>query len=66
MTKFSEKKQAQRDVRLEKLEKIVSALIADVEVLRQRLAKVEVVFSGKGDMDRDVTCMNDGRRPETD
>lgn len=75
MTKFSEKKQAQGDLpalraRLERAEKLVSALISDVEFLKQRLAKVEVVFGavgkGKVDLDHDVTCMHDGRRPETD
>lgn len=65
MTNFSDKKEAQKVAefrkRLEKAEKLVSALIMDVEFLKQRLAKVEVVKAGPQEPD-----IADEQRPETE
>jgi hypothetical protein len=66
VTKFHDKKESQSlaalEKRIEKLEKLVSALVSDGEFLKQRLAKVEVVKAGPQEPD----IIADEQRPETE
>jgi hypothetical protein len=52
--------------RLERTEAIVSALVADVELIKQRLAKVEVVKAGPQDPAVMEPDQEDPQRPETE
>jgi hypothetical protein len=65
MTNFSDKKEAQSVAamrkRLDHAEKLISALVTDMEFLKQRLAKVEVVKAGPQEPD-----IADEQRPETE
>lgn len=69
MTNFSEKKEAQRvaelRMRLDHAEKLISALVTDMEFVKQRLAKVEVVKAGPQTHDVAGTTF-EMQRTETD
>lgn len=55
VTNFRDKKEAQSVAamrkRLDHAEKLISALVTDMEFIKQRLAKVEVVKAGPKDHD---------------
>lgn len=75
MTKFSEKKEAQEGLpalgrRIKRVEQLIAALVTDMEFIKQRLAKVEVVKAGPKDHDVAGTTfetqLDEPQRPETE